>query len=411
MSAQPTPTIELRPSSSAGHPEPSSTRNVTSSPLAKNQRFYRPELDALRFFAFLGVFIFHVVPHEPSVYTQHHFFPEALVGPICAFSGAGAFGVDLFFALSAYLITVLLFRERNLRGYVDVKAFYIRRILRIWPLYFFFIALAAIVPLWDHLQRLEWPYVAGFLLLAGNWVYAWKGLPDSIIVIPLWSISVEEQFYLLWPLIARKASLAQMKYVLAGLLSLGYLSRIFLVWKHATGAAAEYNTFARIDPIVLGILVAVIFGERSVKLSLVGRLSLILACLATWVAIAPYAALNEPRALAPVMGTLLGRPVISLAAIGILVGFIGAPTAGARILGHPVLTYLGRISYGLYVYHMAGLMIAKHVFAADSARGHLLRAALGFLSTLILSAASYHWLESPFLRWKDRFATILTRPV
>jgi peptidoglycan/LPS O-acetylase OafA/YrhL len=130
-----------------------------------------------------------------------------------------------------------------------------------------------------------------------------------------------------------------------------------------------------------------------------------------WFAIAPYAALNAPRALAPAMGMLLGRPTVALAAAGLLIAFIGAPSAGAKVLAHPALTYLGRISYGLYVYHMAGLMFAKHVFAADTARGHLSRAALGLLLTLLFSMASYRWLESPFLRMKDRFATILTRPV
>ena len=127
-------------------------------------RVDRPELDSLRFFAFLGVFAFHILPHDPGFYWEHHFLPGVLVNPMCAVAGAGAFGVDLFFALSAYLITVLLLRERELAGRIDIKAFYIRRILRIWPLYFFFIAAAAIAPLLDKAQHLGWPYFAGYLL-------------------------------------------------------------------------------------------------------------------------------------------------------------------------------------------------------------------------------------------------------
>lgn len=392
--------------------EPSTLRGECR-PLASSNgsRFYRPELDALRFFAFLGVFAFHAIPHDPAFYSQHRFLPHLLVGPICAFSGAGAFGVDLFFALSAYLITVLLLREKDLRGTIDLKAFYIRRILRIWPLYFFFIAFAAIVSLWDKAQQLQWPYVMGYLLLAGNWIYTWKGLPEATIVIPLWSISIEEQFYLLWPLIARRVSLPRMKYVIGGLLSLGYISRVVLVSTPVMGATAEYNTFARIDPIILGIGIAVVLRERPVKLSLLGRLALVILCLGAWFAISPYAGLNAPRAIAPFMGTLLGRPLVAIAAAGLLIAFIGAPADGAKVLAHPVLTYLGRVSYGLYVYHMAGMMFARHILKDENPRGHLARAALGLLLTILFSMASYRWLEMPFLRLKDRFARVLSRPV
>jgi peptidoglycan/LPS O-acetylase OafA/YrhL len=139
----------------------------------------------------------------------------------------------------------LVFQERKLAGRIDIKGFYIRRILRIWPLYFFFIAASAIVPLWDRAEHLGWPYIAGYLLLAGNWVYTLKRLPESM-AIPLWSIPIEEQFYLLWPLIVRRFYLRNLKYALLALLSLGYISRIVLVSQHVTQAAAEYNTFARI---------------------------------------------------------------------------------------------------------------------------------------------------------------------
>jgi peptidoglycan/LPS O-acetylase OafA/YrhL len=377
----------------------------------KSGRFYRPELDTLRFLAFLGVFAFHAIPHTPDFYSSHHFLPSVLVGPICAIAGAGAFGVDLFFALSAYLITVLLLREREEQGRIDLKAFYIRRILRIWPLYFFFIAFAASVSLWDKAQHLEWPYIAGYLFLAGNWVYTWRGLPAATIAIPLWSISIEEQFYLLWPLIARRVSLANMKYVVAALLSLGYISRVLLVSAHVTGAAAEYNTFARIDPIVLGIGLAAVLRERRIKLSLVGRVVLVILCLGAWFAVSSYAALNAPWAAAPVIGTLLGRPVVAIAATGLLIAFIGAPASGARVLAHPVFVYLGRISYGLYVYHMTGLMFARHILRDENPKGHVARAALGLLLTVLISMASYRWLETPFLRLKDHFARVLSRPV
>lgn len=375
-----------------------------------SQRFYRPELDSLRFFAFLGVFVFHTVPHDTSFYLQHHFLSPTLVSLVCAISSAGAFGVDLFFALSAYLITILLIREEEVRGHIDIRAFYVRRILRIWPLYFFFIAVAAFVPLWDHAQHLGWSYIAGFLLLAGNWVYVWKGLPYSI-ANPLWSVSIEEQFYLIWPLALRRLSRRQLIFVIIGLLLMANTARACLVFSHVLGAGVQYNTFARLDAIALGILVAYVLGSEVSSLSLFRRLALAASSLSLWCIVAKYANLNTQTEIAPVLGTLIGRPLVAIAAAGLLVAVIGAPGVGAKVLTNSRLTYLGRISYGLYVYHMAGLMIAERFIRTNSVTKFAAYAFSGFALTLIFSMMSYRWLESPFLKLKERFTVVRSRPV
>lgn len=383
------------------------TQSVVPFKVAK--RFYRPELDSLRFFAFLAVFLFHVTPRDPASYSHYPLVPRPVVPWLCGIAGAGAFGVDLFFALSAYLITGLLLREKEVRGHIDVRAFYARRILRIWPLYFLFIAVAAAVPIWDHTQKLPLPYVAGYLLLAGNWIYAFKGLPASV-AIPLWSISIEEQFYLFWPPILRRITRRKLVYAVIALLLLANLARIALVMAHASGAAIEYNTFARIDPIALGILLACLFKDRSPRFSPALRFALAFAAVSTLAVIGTYAHLNAPRSVAPVVGTLVGRPLVAVAAGTLLAAFIGA-AGPARILTSRGLVYLGKISYGLYVYHMAGVLIAEHILRTNSAGGHRGAALLGFLLTIAFSAISYRWFESPFLRLKDRFAVIRSRPV
>ena len=114
--------------------EPASVRAVESDATTlPRRRFYQPELDCLRFFAFFAVFIFHTFPHEADYYSARHIPFAALIASV---SRAGSFGVDLFFLLSAYLISQLLLREKEAFGHVSLKAFYLRRILRIWPLYF-----------------------------------------------------------------------------------------------------------------------------------------------------------------------------------------------------------------------------------------------------------------------------------
>jgi peptidoglycan/LPS O-acetylase OafA/YrhL len=373
------------------------------------KRFYWPELDTLRVLAFFCVYVHHVIPHEPSFYAEHHFLPHAIVPLICAVAGAGAFGVDLFFALSAYLITALLLREKETLGAVDIRRFYLRRILRIWPLYFVFVAFAAMIPHWYPAQRLPWPYVLGYLCLAGNWVYAWKGLPASV-AIPLWSISVEEQFYLAWPLAIRRLSPARMIYVVIGLLFIANLSRILLVVAHVNGGAVEYNTFARIDAIACGILIAYVYRDQTPRLSGMQRAALISSCLLVWFVTAAYGHLNAPRSVAPVLGTIIGRPLVALGAAGILIGFIGISNH-FKALANPVLTYLGKISYGLYVYHMAGLLVSRPWFRTNTALGYIAYASVGLLITVMVSIISYHWLESPFLRLKDRYAIVLSRPI
>jgi peptidoglycan/LPS O-acetylase OafA/YrhL len=377
---------------------------------SKTQRFYRPELDTLRFFAFFGVFVFHVIPNDPQFYQAHHVLPSRVVPLVCAVASAGAYGVDLFFALSAYLITTLLIREEELRGTIDTRAFYVRRILRIWPLYFFFIAVAAIVPIWDRTQHLGWPFIAGYLLLSGNWVYVFLGLPHSI-ASPLWSVSIEEQFYLLWPLALRRLSRRQLVFAVIGLLVVANVIRVFLVYSHVLGAAIEYNTLARIDAIAFGILVAYFLGSEAPFLSLFSRSALALGSLVLWCLVASYTNLNAQTEVAPVMGTLLGRPLVAMGAAGLLVAVIGAPAVGARALIHSWLTYLGRISYGLYVYHAAGLLVAWHLFRGNSVKAYAAYAITGFALTVVFSAISYRWLESPFLKMKERFAVVRSRPV
>ena len=109
---------------------------------ATQPRFYRPELDGLRFYAFLGVFVCHALPNEAKFYSGMHLPMPWLWAAVVR---SGAAGVDLFFVLSAFLITSLLLRERQETGKISLRLFYIRRILRIWPLYFLVVVLGVML--------------------------------------------------------------------------------------------------------------------------------------------------------------------------------------------------------------------------------------------------------------------------
>src|SRR5246127_2629047 len=168
-------------------------------PAPTQRRFYQPERDGLRFYAFLGVFVCHTLPFDGSFYRRFYLPIPWLWGAIAK---SGAAGVDLFFALSAFLITSILLREREETGGISLRRFYVRRVLRIWPLYFLLIALGLVLAHTMARQSLPWYYVAGYLLFAGNWVHAVFGRAESICS-PLWTVSIEEQFYLIWPLLMK----------------------------------------------------------------------------------------------------------------------------------------------------------------------------------------------------------------
>ena len=368
------------------------------------QRFYRPELDALRFFAFLGVFIFHAAPRNMDFYNAAG-LPHWLSSLLIATFGSGAYGVDLFFALSAYLITSLLLRERARTGVLDLHGFYMRRILRIWPLYLGFVAFAAVAALVLPGQHLPIRYVAGYTLLAGNWVYIVYGLPASF-AIPLWTVSIEEQFYLAWPLALRKASIRTMAVIAAILLVVANVWRVWLAASAAPIEAMEYNTFTRLDPIALGILIA-LFAYKSPPLFRQVRVALLAGGIATSIATYAFSISAVPPKLCT-WRLALGHSLTSLASVAVLLSVLGSQH---RFLRNQTLLYLGKISYGLYVLHEFAHYCAARLLPAATPLTVVAQSCVGLAFTVLLAAASYQWLESPFLRLKERFAHVRSRPV
>ena len=364
------------------------------------RRFYQPELDGLRFYAFLGVFVCHTLPFEASFYHGLHLPMPWLWG---ATVKAGAAGVDLFFALSAFLITSLLLREREETGDISLKHFYLRRILRIWPLYFLVIGLGLVLSHTMANQHLQWYYVAGYLLFAGNWVHAVFGRPESI-AFPLWTVSIEEQFYLIWPLLVKR--LERRGLIAAGVVIffLATVCRIGFVLAGVSGGYIYYGSTARCDSIALGILIA-LFADRLPELTRTARFLLVSGGLVGWIAASAWLT-DQPGAIS--MREVPGRLIIALAAGSMLYGCL---YSRSEFLTGAWVVQLGKVSYGLYLLHLTGLLLAKSVLHPISGTALLATKAVGFVLTLLLAFASYRWVESPFLRMKDRFARVLSRPV
>lgn len=350
------------------------------------------------------VFLHHAFPHEQVFWTNLG-VPRLIANVLAAIGATGAFGVSVFFVLSSYLITELLLREKDLIGTLDIRSFYIRRILRIWPLYFAFLALAVALQWILPGQHVTLRAGLWFSLLAGNWFIVFHGFPSSVIF-PLWSVSIEEQFYITWPAVVRRAGETTMLVIAGLLLAVATATRIYLGLHHVGESDAWCNTFVQLDPIVIGILLAVWLRGEIHRLSRLGRAALMLGGITGLAMGSMYFGIkNDPLTTTRLV---LGYPSVAIGGGLLLLSVLRVKDGGSV---RP-LVYLGRISYGLYVFHVLGLLISNHLVSdqTGSLWRYALRVGVGLAATILMAAISYRWLETPFLRLKQRFTHVLSRP-
>jgi peptidoglycan/LPS O-acetylase OafA/YrhL len=381
------------------------------------KRYYYPELDALRFAAFLLVFLHHTVARESTGYASY--VPAGVADGLACGANVLGYGLPLFFFLSAFLITDLLTREKSKTQTVKIAAFYIRRALRIWPLYFVGILIgiasaAAARTYWPSIDYGSSRMFVMCLMLIGNWYFAsgvtdWSGNPMT----PLWSISIEEQFYLFWPAVLRfgseHATLGVCAIMgLAAITAEYYLGRI-----HSnTDAVIWANSFVQFEMFAGGAATALLLRRTTPRFCTQTRLFLAALSLFMWFASAYWFR-------AKYLGPALSGPSV---VIGYLLIALGCATILLSVLGitrpiPPLLVYLGRISFGLYVFHLAAIEIVNVVkliiFGLSDRYGiaHLAIAGASLLLTIAVAALSYRFYETPFLRLKERFAAIASRPI
>ena len=373
-------------------PHPNEARIPSCDP---TNRFYRPELDSLRFLAFSLVFLAHALPTDAA--QPHWLYALALTG---------SFGVKLFFTLSAYLITELLIREKVSFGTCDIRSFYARRVLRIWPLYFFALGSAFII---SHLRPGSVIALSGlvaYLFFLGNWYSVFHDyLPWNFG--HLCSISVEEQFYLFWPLLIQRLSHRALVWVCAAAWVTGQVSVAWLTAHHTPFHPNLWiNSFVQLQYFAYGAIVSLILHGRVPVISSAVRLGMIVT--APLLVFMPEVILRtrtvtESSALIVDLPEYLFR---GMAAALLLLGFLGSKTLG----GSRVLKYLGKISYGLYIYHLPLLLFLARLIHHFTHYDHLLIVDLTAVPlTILLASLSYHYLELPFLRIKKRFEIMPSR--
>ena len=310
-------------------------------------------LDGIRGVAVLAVMLSHFERFLPAT---------AILAPLKSVLAFGWCGVDLFFVLSGFLITGILVQTRDAVNYF--QSFYARRFLRIFPIYYATLAVvfiaASIVPSIPNVPppHERWTYFA----YVANWLPFFTGTWGPNVVGHFWSLAVEEQFYLLWPLCVFVLAPRTLWRSAIALSIVALVVRCAWVIHSGPSEALMLGTFTRMDSLLIGALGAMIYA-RSVKVAAPRHLSRIgtLAILAWTTGIVVTTWHAGPTASFPFVASI-GYTIFAIAAGALVLGSaLGDGTAGAvqRALRHPVLTKVGKYSYGMYVYHVPLLGICE----------------------------------------------------
>jgi peptidoglycan/LPS O-acetylase OafA/YrhL len=345
---------------------------------------YIAELDGIRALAFAFVFLVHTMPA---------YFP------------GGFIGVDIFFVLSGYLITKILYAEFESTGRIDLRNFYVRRTLRLMPAFlvmlFAYVLIVLIRGLHNHPDHFLRDNILAALtsaLYIMNWTQAFHLGPHGLLI-HTWSLAIEEQFYLIWP-----------------------LALICLVWK------IEKKQKWKVVVLLIAIsvtwqLFCVSFGASVDRLYFGFDMSLITLLTGCLLALAPLAKIQRlaaclsffPISLLVVMLLSLswtspllypwGLIVVAVCAAWTVLAAVKGQTQGwlRRFLRLAPLSYCGRISYGLYLWHYPIALVALGRFG-NQPSAQLKITTVTATGALLAASASYFMLERPLLKLRRQFS-------
>lgn len=351
---------------------------------------YYPALDGIRGLAILLVVLFHNF------------------GFMSYFS-FGWLGVDLFFVLSGFLITSILMRSLGQKNFL--RNFYMRRVLRIFPLYYLCLLIfLVILPSWKNLPvNLDY-YVDNqwwFWTYLQNWLFIIKKTASSDILHHFWSLAVEEQFYLVWPLIILVVKKPQFLILIMGIVLTTAILLRYIIWEKQIENLAYFNlyTFSRIDGIAIGSMMALV---HQVDHGFVKKNSTIIVLLLA-VANFMFYFFNSRNNFGFPYLAIVGYTTFALMfALLIYEAVTGESKIVNLLFNNSILKFFGKISYGFYVFHWPVFILLNPVLLTW-AKGNslpypdLLSALVCSLAGLLISLVSFRYFESWFLKKKYLF--------
>lgn len=371
---------------------------------ATTDKLYFENLDGLRFFCFLSVFLFHSFETDDAGIKSNpvfYFIKETVFGN-------GFLGVNFFFVLSGFLITYLLIKEKRSNNNIHIVNFWMRRILRIWPLYFACVFYGFVIFPYTKILAGGVPaetanpwYYLGFI---SNFDYIQKGLPDAKGLGVLWSVAIEEQFYLAWPVIlsffAVKKFWLPLVIILLG--SLGFRALNDVPILH------EMHTLSCIGDMALGGLGAWFILESASfkrRLQQLPRWSIYMI----YVAFAVCFLFRDELMLSSYGLRVFERLIISSLMLLIILEQCFASHSFYKMGNFKLPTRLGVVTYGLYCLHFIIISLTLGLTKLAGLNTNvweviILETSLALLITIGVSLFSYRFFEKPFLRLKDKFA-------
>ncbi len=376
--------------------------------LEENKHIYFSGLNGLRFFAAFAVIITHIEMIKgqmdcPSLYMDNAFIREL-----------GSLGVIFFFVLSGFLITYLLLKEKEKTGTINVKKFYIRRILRIWPLYFLIVLLGFFVL--PHLQFMDLPYFSKFkshqsvlnlvlfLIMLPNLAFAiYKPVPH---IGQTWSIGVEEQFYILWPWVVKKSkNILRTLFVIILILIVLKVLVLFLLRADPQNQnlliVKNFIAMMKIESMAIGGIGAWMVFKKKYFEKVLSNYFLFAAIALVFVFIYCMPAKLQDAAFL----------LYSVLFLIIILNVSLNPKSCIKI-ENKAFVFLGNISYGLYMYHL--IIVAAFIgflkytgFNIDNSISSQMLIYTGVTGlTILVSWLSYNYFEGWFLKIKHRFTVV-----
>jgi peptidoglycan/LPS O-acetylase OafA/YrhL len=382
----------------------SPAESALAPPVKRSGRVHFPNLDGLRTLAWAAVFLQHgfglLAPKLRTPWTAS--FTDRLLS-------AGGIGVSFFFVLSGFLITYLMLDEEEITGRLHVAAFYVRRVLRIWPLYYATIAFAFLAyPLMKRALGYD-PYVeAGsvwwYIFFLSNYDVIHLGLAHGAMSTNItWSVAIEEQFYLCWPVLF---VLFRPRCLPVALLTIIAGSWIFR-YSHAANPMVVYFHTASVisDMAVGGLLAWLVFRSPSFRRRLEDIPQTVIAVVyfvGTLLLVYAYDYHSGPAQ------TASSRLIFSLLFAFVIGEQCYARHSVVKMQRFDRVTRLGKYTYGLYLLHPIALTLVSSALRVahiteKSTLGSILTGSAGLVLTLALAWASYRYFEQRFLRLKDLF--------
>ncbi|MGB0932802.1 MAG: acyltransferase family protein [Lishizhenia sp.] len=375
----------------------------------KTKRLHFYNLDSIRFLAALLVVLAHGFEAWKDFYFKFR-YTESDFNSITStklFETAQTFflnlgyGVEIFFFMSGFLITYILLVEKRETNSVNILKFIMRRSLRIWPIYFLLLFVSQPIVDWVDIGNVD--YLPNLLFYSNFFI-----IETVYFHYPLahyWSIALEEQFYLFWPILLKYLRL-KLAYTLGILIIISILSRVYFFYQYPFKHDLYFyiHLLCRMDTLLIGAWFAKLYFNQKLKFPL-----------SKWLFILSIGVLflsfffTHVKVHYSLLSAIFKKYIYLIPVIYIILYVVSRNTKNSNFIIR-TMNYLGKTSYGIYMYHnFLVIIVIKKILINNEIYSWSVFTVVYLLSTILIAMISFELIEKPILKFKDRFSIIPTR--